>query len=230
MENIMLPSPDTTRERLLAAGAAIFARRGFAAATVREICQEAGANVASVNYYFTDKMGLYRAVIEEALNANFRNCPPDAGVNPDNSPEENLHGFIRAFFRRLTAGEGPGAIAPKTRLILRELAEPTPALDWIVSQRLAPLRDVLFGIVAGLLGSAASPERIMRCGLSVIGQCAHYALAGPLISRATNVYPVSEEDLDRVAHHIFLFSLGGIERVCREAGNSPGGTSKDSET
>lgn len=213
----MSPSPDATRERLLAAGAAIFAQRGFAAATVREICQEAGANVASVSYYFTDKMGLYRAVIEEALSDNFREYPPEAGLNPDQSPEENLSAFIRFFFRRLTGGRGPGVLAPRTRLILRELAEPTPALDWIVTQRLAPLRDVLLGIVAALLGPAASMEQVLRCGLSVIGQCAHYALAGPLISRATNAYPASEEDLDRIARHIFRFSLGGLERIRREA-------------
>lgn len=55
-----------TRERLLSAGLAIFSSRGYSGATVREICEEAGCNLASINYYFGDKSGCYQAVREYA--------------------------------------------------------------------------------------------------------------------------------------------------------------------
>ena len=58
-----------TRERLLAAGQRLFADRGFKKVTVREICREAGANVAAVNYHFGDKLGLYREVLQQAIDA-----------------------------------------------------------------------------------------------------------------------------------------------------------------
>ena len=47
-------SPDTERRVLEAAGE-VFAALGYRAATVRQICEKAGANIAAVNYYYGDK-------------------------------------------------------------------------------------------------------------------------------------------------------------------------------
>ena len=55
-----------TRSSLLRAAGKIFARKGFEGASIREICTAAKTNISAVNYYFGDKVGLYRAVIEHA--------------------------------------------------------------------------------------------------------------------------------------------------------------------
>jgi len=57
------------REALIAHGTRIFATKGFAAASTREICQAAGANVAAIHYYVGDKEGLYRAVLTAPIEA-----------------------------------------------------------------------------------------------------------------------------------------------------------------
>ena len=48
-----------TEKRLLEAAGEVFAEFGYRAATVRQICEKAGANIAAVNYYFGDKEKLY---------------------------------------------------------------------------------------------------------------------------------------------------------------------------
>ena len=58
-----------TRDRLLDAGGRLFATRGFKRVTIRDICREAGTNVAAVNYHFSDKLGLYREVLETAVSS-----------------------------------------------------------------------------------------------------------------------------------------------------------------
>jgi AcrR family transcriptional regulator len=59
---------EETRERVRRAAAQLFADRGFKKVTVRDICRGARANVAAVNYHFGDKNGLYREVLQRAID------------------------------------------------------------------------------------------------------------------------------------------------------------------
>ena len=59
-----------TRRELLAAAGEVFARRGFAAATVDEIAETAGYTKGAVYYNFTDKEGLFLALFEQRIEAN----------------------------------------------------------------------------------------------------------------------------------------------------------------
>ena len=56
------------KERLLATGVKLFAEKGYAATTFRDICEAAGSNIAAINYYFRDKEGFYLAVRDYASN------------------------------------------------------------------------------------------------------------------------------------------------------------------
>jgi TetR/AcrR family transcriptional regulator len=56
-----------TRQRILDSGEREFAARGFAGARLREIADSAGVQPALIHHYFTDKHGLYRAVLDRAL-------------------------------------------------------------------------------------------------------------------------------------------------------------------
>ena len=53
----------STKKRLIEAAGSLFADKGFKETTVRDICEQAGANVAAVNYHFGDKEKLYGEVI-----------------------------------------------------------------------------------------------------------------------------------------------------------------------
>src|SRR5262245_11814772 len=90
------PAQARTRQRLLDAGGEIFSEQGFHRATVREICERAGANVAAVNYHFRDKQGLYAEVLKHAHamalgRADARALAEKAAAMP---PEARLRSFI----------------------------------------------------------------------------------------------------------------------------------------
>ena len=57
---------NATKEKIMDVAEALFSRRGFEGTSVREIAKESGANIASINYYFKNKHGLYWAVMDKA--------------------------------------------------------------------------------------------------------------------------------------------------------------------
>ena len=59
----MARKAEETRERILDAAEALFAKRGFDGVTVRQIMSEAGADVALAYYHFKSKRDLFDAVL-----------------------------------------------------------------------------------------------------------------------------------------------------------------------
>ena len=55
----------TTRERLLEAGAKLFAEKGFAGVSVRQICTDADTSINMVHHFFGSKKGLLSAIAEQ---------------------------------------------------------------------------------------------------------------------------------------------------------------------
>ena len=63
------------------------------------------------------------------------------------------------------------------------------------------------------MGTRATVHQIMRCQISVIGQCFHYAMARPIVSRLTTIDYSNAAVIDDLADHITRFSLAGIDAV-----------------
>jgi AcrR family transcriptional regulator len=53
-----------TKDRIIDVAERLFAERGYAATSLRDITGEADANLASVNYHFQSKEGLFSAIVE----------------------------------------------------------------------------------------------------------------------------------------------------------------------
>jgi TetR/AcrR family transcriptional regulator len=60
---------EDTRADILAAARTVFALRGFAGTSIREVAEAARVNKAMIYYYFKDKVDLYRAVLSDSFEA-----------------------------------------------------------------------------------------------------------------------------------------------------------------
>ena len=58
---------NNTRSRLIEIATPLFATKGFAAVSVRQLTVAAQSNVSAISYYFNGKEGLYQAILEEQL-------------------------------------------------------------------------------------------------------------------------------------------------------------------
>lgn len=113
-----------TREAILQSACEIFAEKGYAAAECGRIAARAGTGIASINYHFGGKPGLY---VEALIRAHgqlisLQTIRSIADAAPA-SPYETIRLFYLTLIR---AARGPGHEA--LRMFMREIASPTPAL------------------------------------------------------------------------------------------------------
>jgi len=199
-----------TREQLLEAAGEVFAEVGFRAATVRQICQRAGANIAAVNYHFGDKTELYRAVLKESCQAALTKYPPNFGLSRRSTPEQRLRAFVYSFLLRIFS-EGPSARHGK--LMAREMIEPTGALDGIVKDDIRPMSVVLMSIMGDLLGKKADDKTKRLCAMSIVSQVLFYHHCRPVVVRLFPDTKFDEATIAALADHITNFSLAALQQI-----------------
>ena len=199
-----------TRDRLLEAARVVFSQHGFQGATVREICRRAEANVAAVNYHFGSKDGL----LAEALNFNRLKALQVANVTADACPEMRLRLFIRDFLLMLLDEK---SASRQCRMMARELADPTPALDKIVSEAIAPLHEFLSKLVSEIVGDQVGEAAQLRCVFSFLGQCSFYYHAEPVLQRLHPELRYDREEIEAIAQHIAEFSLAALNRLAKKS-------------
>jgi TetR/AcrR family transcriptional regulator, regulator of cefoperazone and chloramphenicol sensitivity len=198
-----------TRERLLKAAQRLFAARGFKDVTVREICHEARANVAAVNYHFGDKLGLYRETMQVAIDAMREATEAARRAGEGLAPDAQLRAYVGLFLRRLLA---PGHEWVH-QLVNREITDPTPALDDLVEQGMRPRLEYLAGVIAGIIGCDPTDERVMRSVVSVQAQSIVYARPNVVAERLGFKFRPTPAQIDEAAQHIAEFSIAGIKAI-----------------
>jgi AcrR family transcriptional regulator len=200
---------DQTRARLLQAAAAVFADRGFDRATVRDICNRASVNVALINYHFGDKLELYTEVLRESVKHPDSLQEVHDLFAQQEEPEVLLRKFIRLMLQRMIKRrEAPNL---HMRLMLHELARPTPAIARIVDECVKPLHDQLCALLGRILDLSPDDQRTRLCAQSIIGQTIHYAHHSPVIGRLWPALKMIPEQQDMVANHIADFSLSYLK-------------------
>jgi TetR/AcrR family transcriptional regulator, regulator of cefoperazone and chloramphenicol sensitivity len=202
-------SLDLTRDKLIEAAGEVFAERGYRAATIREICRLAGANVAAVNYTFGDKMGLYTEVLRHSVRAA-KTAAITAALDGSSSPEEMIRGVIRARLMSLCQEARPDW---QIRLVMHEFSHPTPAMGRVVDEGMRPIYDRVRKAVGEIIGLPPDHETTLLSVNSIVGQILFYTFSRPVLARLQPELKLTPEKLNRIADHIADFSLEYLKKV-----------------
>jgi AcrR family transcriptional regulator len=206
-------APDPTREKLLEVAERVFADRGYQAATIREICVRAGANVAAVNYHFGDKLGLYTEVLQQSIRAAQIDAIQNA-LDKTAPAEEILRAVIRARLQGLWRGELRDW---HFRILTHELAQPSPAFRQFMNKVGRPIFKRLLTLVGGMIGLPADDEKTRLCAVSVVGQILAYVFPGPFLPAVWPELKMTERQVERIADHIADFSLAYLHEFRLQA-------------
>ena len=152
------------RAHLLRTALRLFSEKGFAKTSTREIALTAGANIASISYYFGDKAGLYRAVFNESLG---QPCDDISRYQPVRlTLREALAGFMGGFLEPLKQGD---LTQQFTRLHFREMLEPTGLWAEQIDSSIKPAHAALVEVLCRHLGVTKPDDDVQRLAFSITG-------------------------------------------------------------
>ena len=209
-----------TRERLIAAAGEVFSEKDYSVATIADICDRAGVNIAAVNYHFGDKETLYREAWRNTFRAALEKHPEDGGISADAPPEERLRGLVKAFLERVKDESNRGFY-----IALRELTNPTGLLEEVMETEFWPVHLRMDAVMQELLGPDASVADLQFCAISILNQCFSPILVRrtrPAKEKMDKPFPYSVEDIEAYTEHVMQFSLGGIRAVLEKGRQGTG--------
>ncbi len=194
-----------TARRILAAAEAHFAAQGLAGARTEEIAAAAHANKAMLYYYFKNKRGLHRAVLENL----FRQLRSRvlAAKRAKLSPREQFFGYVTGYFDFL-------ATHPNyPRLVQREAMEASLKFDWMVREHFRPLQRLLAGAIEK--GIAVREFRHMdadQIAFITLGMATSYFAAAPIMSRVLGRDLLAPEAVEARKQALLDFLRHGMAR------------------
>ncbi len=201
---------EQTRTVIIQAAGEVFAELGYQAATTREICSRADVNIAAVNYHFRDKLGLYTEILETACI--YQQLPEVEAAMATSTPEEALRLFLVGMFNQLGNPERP---AWYFKVMIHELANPTPGLSAVVDHVIRPNALVLCTLIGRIIDRPAADMKTRLCVHSVIGQVVHFVHGRPIMKLLWPEWKISTDALAEIADHIAAFSIAALKEMAK---------------
>jgi AcrR family transcriptional regulator len=205
-----------TREAILAAATDVFAEKGFAAASAREICRRAGANSALLSRYFGSKDGLYRIVAQRLFGDL---GAPLAAVSATVTDETSWRAAVRAWVDGMLFMTLPTEKAQKrcAALFRHEVTCPT---KFHREFKEAFGRPVYEGLKTLMALKVTDPEALDLWASSIWAQVSVYALADRKWHASFRPDGVStrawaERIADHVCSHVFRAVDGNVRAIGR---------------
>lgn len=178
-----------TRAAIKAAGAHLFATRGYRATGVREIAEQAGCNQALVAYHFGSKGGLYDEILADAV-AVAQQRARDADFANAEYPEREL---VRILAEAIA---GQAHLAP---MLLREQLDPDRLLNPETANTLMSFMMLTESVLEALpLDAEAQGWDPQIVHLAIVGPLIHFTVATRMREATADKLsrPISTPSLD----------------------------------
>ncbi|MBN1457753.1 MAG: TetR/AcrR family transcriptional regulator [Sedimentisphaerales bacterium] len=209
---------DDACHRLLDAAEQLFADKGFAAVSVRDITNLADCNVAAVNYHFNSKDNLYLEVIRRRIN-NLRQVRLDsieeAMSNPKTTLEDLLRAFSWAFLEPLVDEHNGRRLMT---LMLREMLDSRVPGEMLFEEMIKPITEALCDAIMKVSPGIDMP-RACLCVQSLVAQLLHTIHAKTMLAGVKDL-PFDPSQFEDFVNHIVEFSAVAIRSFSEKAGEA----------
>jgi len=194
---------DLTNARILEAAGPLFAASGFAETTSKSVAQAAGVDLASINYHFGSRNGLYQAVLAEAHRRLIRLETLQLIAADPGSSADKLGRLLE-----MLAGVALGEQGWPAQVLAREILSPTSNARVLLDAEIAPKVALVQQLLGDISGIPPGEPALLRCMVSVAAPCLMLLVAGrTLPGPLKHLVATSPADL---ARHLHTFALAGL--------------------
>jgi AcrR family transcriptional regulator len=162
-----------TRERILDVALKAFGEAPFLAVTTRQISKAARVSLPTLQYYFGDKEGLYRACAESIVE-RYRHHTKSAGAKVAEALNKDCSAEVaRTQLKALIAALGEFLVGSReasrwAQFVARELRDPGPAFEILYAGLWRPGVDITARSIARILGiPQIDPAALIRALLLI---------------------------------------------------------------
>ena len=201
------PDGAATRQHLLDTAGQVFAERGFAEATSKEICERAGTPMASVNYHFGSREALYEAALVEAHRHVVGLEELEALTAGLTDPREKLRAVLYRFVGLSTSTGTPWGFM----VMLREVLSPSAAIPALIKKAVRPKAAFLLGLIGEVLGLNPKAPAVQRAVMFAVLPCVAMMVAPKQMQTA--LLPAVMKDKDALAEDFVRFVMAGLDAL-----------------
>lgn len=200
---------EATRSRILEAAGELFAAHGYAETTSKAIAAHAEVDLASINYHYGSRNGLYQTVLAEAHRRLISLVDLREIAESGLSAGDKLGKLFEHLIDQLAEDKGW-----QGRVFARELLAPSSNLDVLMQQEVLPKFLIVKQILSDLTGIPEDDPALVRCLVSVAAPCAMLlvigrGVPGPLRDVLQMPRPI-------LVRHLHTFALAGLEAIRRD--------------
>ena len=193
------------RSRLLSVALRLFAEKGFANTSTRELATAAGVNIAAISYYFGDKAGLYRAAYTEPMG----NCSEMAALDVS---ELGIEVAIRMMLTHLVEPLKQGDLVRLcTRLHFREMLEPTGLWAEEIDNGIRPAQAALVLVLCKHLGLTEPDDDVLRLAFSIVGLAIHLFVGRDVVQAIQPQLLAGPAAIDTYTERLLGYGLAMVE-------------------
>jgi AcrR family transcriptional regulator len=207
-----------TRESLLDAAEILFSAHGIEAASLRQITQHAGANLAAVNYHFGSKDGLVRAVFARRLRPLTEErirLLEQCDLEAEDAIEQVLSAFLTPILRIVR--EAPEGGRGFGRLMGRAFSEPSEDVRRMVVEEFRESIDRYLEVFRTILPHLDEAERMWRFHF-VAGAMAHTIACTHMLERFSGGR-CTASDPEEALRQMVPFLAAGLRAASRTQAN-----------
>ena len=204
-------SVKSVKDRLLDVAEGLFCEHGFKGTSIRDIAASAGCNIASVNYYFGSKEGLYEEVwhrhlipMRDSRITSINKVMSRAEGRPN--LEDLLRSFADTFVGSMVDTRKTSRLS---KLMAREYIDSHLPTNMFVNEVMTPTISAMHRALMKTCPDL-DESKILPVVFSVIGQLVHLVHVITMFEQGGDDLNLPVFDSNEIIDHIVKFSAAGI--------------------